>query len=154
MKLIKANKVGAAKEKWYEWKYEWTENLLRDAERGQTELEHDEEVLDGIISQASELLPALQQQHAQILLELEREQRDVVEMEESQEGGIPERWSCLFVSGEREDEKNPTIDTGNKIDYYNHNDAFHWSGEDTEEELASVVLLPCREIKVGERSNL
>ena len=61
----------------------WTENLLRDAERGQTELEHDEEVLDGIISQASELLPALKQQHAQILLELEREQRDVVEMEES-----------------------------------------------------------------------
>lgn len=81
--MIKANKHGASKEKWYEWKYEWTENLLRDAERGQAELQRDEEALDGIISQAEDLLPSLKQQHAQILLELERERCDVAEMEDS-----------------------------------------------------------------------
>ncbi|KLO20428.1 Spc7-domain-containing protein [Schizopora paradoxa] len=83
LKLIKANKHGASKEKWYEWKYEWTENLLRDAERGYAELQRDEQVLDDIVSQAEGLLPSLKQQHAQILLELERERSDVAEMEDS-----------------------------------------------------------------------
>ncbi len=81
--MIKANKQGAAKEKWYEWKYEWTENLLKDVEKGQAELQRDEIVLDEVISQAEDLLPLLKQQHAQILLELERERRDVAEMEDS-----------------------------------------------------------------------
>ena len=83
LKLIKANKHSAAKEKWYEWKYQWIENLREMAEKGFAELQKDQLVLADIIDQAGSLLPALQQQHAQILLELERERSEVAEMEQS-----------------------------------------------------------------------
>jgi hypothetical protein len=43
----------------------------------------DKAVLDDIISQANSLLPALRQQHAQILNELEQEKREVEDIENS-----------------------------------------------------------------------
>lgn len=39
LKLIKANKLSAAKAKWYEWKHQWVDNLLESADRGYMELQ-------------------------------------------------------------------------------------------------------------------
>lgn len=92
--MIKANKHSAAKEQWYNWKYQWISNLYESADKGIEELEsvsdtfesirecglafrQDKEVLDSVISQATSLLPALRQQHAQIMNELERETKEV-----------------------------------------------------------------------------
>ena len=84
MKLIKVNKQLAAKGKWYEWKQKWIENLYEMADKGFAELQavsrivysfvfstestyQDEKALNQIIRDAEDLLPALREQHAQIL---------------------------------------------------------------------------------------
>ncbi|THH12139.1 hypothetical protein EW145_g162 [Phellinidium pouzarii] len=90
LKLIKANKHNAAKEKWYEWKYQWIENLHENANKGFAELEQDRAALSDIISQAQDILPTLRQQHAQILSELEKERIEIEEVEQSDPGYLEE----------------------------------------------------------------
>ena len=100
MKLIKVNKQLAAKGKWYEWKQKWIENLYEMADKGFAELQavsrivypfvfntestyQDEKALNQIIRDAEDLLPALREQHAQILQELEKEQAEIEDIERS-----------------------------------------------------------------------
>lgn len=76
------------------------ENLLENADRGHAELEQasiltisqsfiltvflqDSKTLSDIIGEAEDLLPALRQQHAQIIEDLKREQTEVNDLEQS-----------------------------------------------------------------------
>ena len=107
--MIKANRHSAAKEKWYEWKYQWIQNLLANVDRGFSDLEkvfidpisksikhrliislYDKITLTNFIDQAEDILPALRQQHAQTLTELERERREVEEIENSETSFLEE----------------------------------------------------------------
>ncbi|EJD04390.1 uncharacterized protein FOMMEDRAFT_155520 [Fomitiporia mediterranea MF3/22] len=83
LKLIKANRLIAAKDRWYDVRSRWIQGLQENVDRGFSELEKDRDALESIISQAQVLLPALRQQHAQAQAQLERERTDIEEVENS-----------------------------------------------------------------------
>ncbi|KAL5518577.1 hypothetical protein ACEPAH_260 [Sanghuangporus vaninii] len=83
LKLIKANRLIAAKERWYDVRSRWIQGLLETVDRGFIELEKDRDTLTSIIDKAQTLLPALRHQHAQAQAQLERERIDIEEVENS-----------------------------------------------------------------------
>ncbi|KAL5495664.1 hypothetical protein ACEPAI_1127 [Sanghuangporus weigelae] len=83
LKLIKANRLIAAKERWYDVRSRWIQGLLETVDRGFIEVQRDRETLTSIIDKAQALLPALRQQHAQAQAQLERERIDIEEVENS-----------------------------------------------------------------------
>ncbi|KAL5534634.1 hypothetical protein ACEPAG_1097 [Sanghuangporus baumii] len=83
LKLIKANRLIAAKERWYDVRSRWIQGLLETVDRGFVELEKDRDTLTSIIDKAQALLPALRHQHAQAQAQLERERIDIEEVENS-----------------------------------------------------------------------
>lgn len=81
LKLIKVNKHTQAKSEWYDWKMQWVEQLYEKADQGFRDLEADAKVLENIIRQAQEVVPALNEEYENLLRELEQEQVDVAELE-------------------------------------------------------------------------
>ncbi|KAG2156535.1 Spc7 kinetochore protein-domain-containing protein [Suillus bovinus] len=81
LKLIKVNKHTQAKSEWYDWKMQWVEQLYEKADQGFRDLEADAKVLENIIRQAQEVVPALNEEYENLLRELEQEQTDVAELQ-------------------------------------------------------------------------
>ncbi|KAG2756515.1 hypothetical protein P692DRAFT_20852947 [Suillus brevipes Sb2] len=81
LKLIKVNKHAQAKSEWYDWKMQWVEQLYEKADQGFRDLEADAKVLENIIRQTQEVVPALNEEYENLLHELEQEQADVAELE-------------------------------------------------------------------------
>ncbi|KAG1754974.1 Spc7 kinetochore protein-domain-containing protein, partial [Suillus paluster] len=81
LKLIKVNKHAQAKSEWYDWKMQWVEQLYEKADQGFRDLEADAKVLENIIRQTQEVVPALNEEYENLLRELEQEQADVAELE-------------------------------------------------------------------------
>lgn len=81
LKLIKANKHAQAKSEWYDWKMQWVKQLYEKADQGFRDLEADAKVLENIIRQTQEVVPALDEEYENLLRELEQEQADVAELE-------------------------------------------------------------------------
>ncbi|KAG2149678.1 Spc7 kinetochore protein-domain-containing protein [Suillus cothurnatus] len=81
LKLIKVNKHAQAKSEWYDWKMQWVEQLYEKADQGFRDLEADAKVLENIIRQTQEVVPALNEEYENLLRELQQEQADVAELE-------------------------------------------------------------------------
>ncbi|KAG1757257.1 Spc7 kinetochore protein-domain-containing protein [Suillus lakei] len=81
LKLIKVHKHAQAKSEWYDWKMQWVEQLYEKADQGFRDLEADAKVLENIIRQTQEVVPALDEEYENLLRELEQEQADVAELE-------------------------------------------------------------------------
>ncbi|KAG1864649.1 Spc7 kinetochore protein-domain-containing protein [Suillus subalutaceus] len=81
LKLIKVNKHAQAKSEWYDWKMQWVEQLYEKADQGFRDLEADAKVLENIIRQTQDVVPALNEEYENLLRELEQEQADVAELE-------------------------------------------------------------------------
>ncbi|PSR80699.1 hypothetical protein PHLCEN_2v6615 [Hermanssonia centrifuga] len=83
LKLIKAHNIGMAKSQWYDWKSQWVGQLQNSAAEAFSNLESDAKVLEEIIGQAQEILPGLRDEYDQVMRELEKEEKDVSELEKS-----------------------------------------------------------------------
>ncbi|KAF5356236.1 hypothetical protein D9756_004174 [Leucocoprinus leucothites] len=83
LNLIRVNARGQAKSDWYDWKLRWVEGLQLTAEQAFNDLQADARILEPIKNSAEELVPTLEKEYNDILKELEREQREVAEIEAS-----------------------------------------------------------------------
>ncbi|KAG9314627.1 hypothetical protein JVU11DRAFT_5432 [Chiua virens] len=81
LKLIKVHNHAQAKSEWYDWKAQWVEQLYQKTNEGFKNLETDAKTLEGIIRQAQDIVPALQQEYDELMAELEREKAEVAELE-------------------------------------------------------------------------
>ncbi|OAX44921.1 hypothetical protein K503DRAFT_788592 [Rhizopogon vinicolor AM-OR11-026] len=90
LKLIKVHKHAQAKSEWYDWKMQWVDQLYQKADQGFRDLEADAKVLEDIINQAQEVVPALNEEYENIIRELKQEQADVAELENCDQGYLHE----------------------------------------------------------------
>ncbi|KAH7927412.1 hypothetical protein BV22DRAFT_1061133 [Leucogyrophana mollusca] len=90
LKLIKINNIGQARSEWYDWKLQWVEQLYQKADQGFKDLEADATVLEGIVRQAQEVVPALREEYEEVMRELEQELADVAELEDCDQGYLNE----------------------------------------------------------------
>ncbi|KAK7029013.1 hypothetical protein VNI00_014723 [Paramarasmius palmivorus] len=82
LSLIRTNTRLLAKAEWYEWKHQWIEGLKVTAQESFTNLENDAKTLEQLKARTDELVPALQQEYDEIMRELEREQQEVIDIEQ------------------------------------------------------------------------
>ncbi|KAK7694277.1 hypothetical protein QCA50_001458 [Cerrena zonata] len=90
LKLIKAYCHGMARSQWYDWRKTWTEQLQAAADEAFSSLESDALFLENIRKETSAMLPALRDEYAQVMAELEKEQTDIAEIEEQDQDTLNE----------------------------------------------------------------
>ncbi|TFK30384.1 hypothetical protein FA15DRAFT_751438 [Coprinopsis marcescibilis] len=90
LNFIKSNTRGKAKSDWYDWKLKWVEGLKATADKAFADLESDARKLEALNAAAHEVIPGLEQDYADIMEELEREQAEVKEIDESDQDYLNE----------------------------------------------------------------
>ncbi|KAJ7225955.1 Spc7 kinetochore protein-domain-containing protein [Mycena pura] len=81
LNLIRIHARGQAKSEWYDWKLQWIGNLRETADKGLQELREDALVMEQLRTLPDEILPALEREYEEVMLELEQEQAEVAEIE-------------------------------------------------------------------------
>jgi len=82
LKLIKANNHAVSRSQWYDWKLFWVGQLFEAADDGFTKLESDAKILERIIEETQELLPALRKEYELVMKENEKEAEEVADIEQ------------------------------------------------------------------------
>ncbi|KAF9229625.1 hypothetical protein BS17DRAFT_688618 [Gyrodon lividus] len=99
LKLIKVHNHAQAKSEWYDWKTQWVEQLYQKADQGFKNMEADAKLLEGIIRQAQDVVPALQQEYDQLMEELAKEQAEVAELEGCDQDYLNELKATIAEQG-------------------------------------------------------
>lgn len=99
LKLIKVHNHEQAKSEWYDWKLQWVEQLDQKASKGFEHLEKDAKFLEGVIHEAQSILPGLQQEHDQLVEELEKETTEIVELEACDQDYLKELKASISEQG-------------------------------------------------------
>ncbi|KIO03265.1 hypothetical protein M404DRAFT_146048 [Pisolithus tinctorius Marx 270] len=99
LKLIKVHNHEQAKSEWYDWKLQWVEQLDQKASKGFEHLEKDAKFLEGVIHEAQSILPGLQQEHDQLVEELEKETAEIVELEACDQDYLKELKASISEQG-------------------------------------------------------
>ncbi|KIO03259.1 hypothetical protein M404DRAFT_27233 [Pisolithus tinctorius Marx 270] len=97
--LIKVHNHEQAKSEWYDWKLQWVEQLDQKASKGFEHLEKDAKFLEGVIHEAQSILPGLQQEHDQLVEELEKETTEIVELEACDQDYLKELKASISEQG-------------------------------------------------------
>ncbi|KAJ8090525.1 hypothetical protein PM082_002413 [Marasmius tenuissimus] len=90
LNLIRGHTRLIAKSEWSDWKLEWVKGLQITAQESLTSLEHDAKTLSDLSTKAKEVVPALQAEYDEIMRELEREQQEIAEIEQCDQGYLNE----------------------------------------------------------------
>ncbi|KDQ54882.1 hypothetical protein JAAARDRAFT_37995 [Jaapia argillacea MUCL 33604] len=95
LKLIKAYAHASARSQWYDWKLSWVQGLHEKAEEGFSQLESDAKVLENIIKDAQDVIPSLQEEYDQIMRELEKEQAEVEQIQNCDQGHLADLKAAI-----------------------------------------------------------
>ncbi|KIJ68713.1 hypothetical protein HYDPIDRAFT_24966 [Hydnomerulius pinastri MD-312] len=110
LKLIKVHNHEQAKSEWYDWKTRWVEQLYQKADKGFKDLEADAQLLEGIIRQAQDMVPDLQQEYDQLMKELAQEKADVAELEGCDQDYLNELKATIAEQGAELDTFNADVE--------------------------------------------
>ncbi|KIK98328.1 hypothetical protein PAXRUDRAFT_823971 [Paxillus rubicundulus Ve08.2h10] len=99
LKLIKVHNHAQAKSEWYDWKTQWVEQLYQKADEGFENMEADARLLEGIIRQTQDMIPALQREYDQLMDELAKEKAEVAELEGCDQDYLNELKATIAEQG-------------------------------------------------------